>query len=243
MTIRQNSGYENEWGRNDKSRYGYGFNSDPLGYSKSYDDLSAKISRRQDRKQDYCADRSNKCNSLNNCMRPPQSNSWFDAWNLGNKGNHYSLTNKDFLPADMMMSSANLPSWLNNGALNIDSFLHRRHFDEGMIVAENERAYIITMAIPGCDRKDVSVNIREHDNNTSYLDVSWHFARQSKSNSEHLLWMGSNWGSGSRSLPIPASCDKNSIRADMKNGSLVITVPKEIRGANGRGRNKSINLY
>lgn len=253
MTMRQNSEYGNEWDRNSMSRYGYGFNRDPLGYNKSWDNSSRDFDNRSSndsttkssRKQDYCNDRSSRCNSLNH-IRPPQSNSWFDAWSLSNKGNRYSLIN-DLLPQDTMMYGGglkNLPSCLNNNTWGVDSLFQGRHLDDSMIVSENEKEYLITLAIPGCDRKDISVNIREHNDSTSYLDVSWHFAKQSRSDNERVLWMGKTWGSGSRSFPIPARCDKNSIRADMKNGSLVIAIPKERRSSGGRnGRNKSINLY
>jgi len=246
--MKQNYEHGNEWYGNgsDRSRYGYGFNPDPLGYNKSHEDYSSM--RNFHKQQNNCADnRSNKCNP--NSLNHPhslQSNSWFDSWNLGNNENRYSLT-KNLLPnhsADMTRDLQNLPSWLNSRAWNLNSFLSGHPFDDGMMISENEREYMITLAIPGCDRKDVSVNIREHDNGISYLDISWNFSRQSKSNEDHILWMGRTWGSGSRNFPIPSQCDKKSIKADMRNGSLLITMPKINRGIGGRsGRNKSINLY
>jgi HSP20 family molecular chaperone IbpA len=127
---------------------------------------------------------------------------------------------------------------------NLDPWFCSSYCGDEMMVTENEREYLVTLAIPGCDRKNVSVNIREHKGGRSFLEIAWHYKKKFGSSNENVLWMGRSWSSGQRNFPIPSSCDKSRINADMKNGSLVITMPKSERPCKNYSlaRNKPINF-
>jgi len=236
--IMKNSEFDNnyECGRHKKSCYGYGYNTDPLGYG-------CNRSSRDNDSAGRCGSHGSKCYGAKSChdmSSMSNAKSWFDAWSPQSGTSRRSMVDDIFSlngAGDLLGKGLNYMPSLFGGKSVSNSMRSLWKFDDSMMVTENDKEYLITLAVPGCEGRDVSVNVRDYDGRQSYLDISWRYSRQSKSDDHRSVWMGKAWGSGSRSLPIPEDCNKDAIRADIKNGSLVIMMPK----ARSRG-GKSINI-
>ena len=179
----------------------------------------------------------------------PVSN-WFDSWGVGHPGHRYAMIENLLSPktgADLFSKSPH--SWfgalsspwakLSEQALGTNPWAD---FGDALAVTENSKEFVVNIATPGVDKKDISINVRENKDGSAQLDVSWRRETKSKSSAENVLWLGKTWSSSSQSIPVPSECDRDAIRADMHNGSLVVTMPKITAGKSASTKVRNISL-
>ena len=89
-------------------------------------------------------------------------------------------------------------------------------------IVEDDRAITIKAELPGIDPKDVAVTI---DNNVLALKGERHLEKEVKKENYHRLER--TYGSFARSFALPAIVDSDKVKADFRNGVLIIDVPKK----------------
>ncbi len=93
-------------------------------------------------------------------------------------------------------------------------------FDPRIDIKESPKQYIITMDIPGMDKNNIEVNVKEHHliisgerNNFSEEDKKGRYFRQERS-----------FGHFVRALPLPEDVDESNIDAQYDKGVLTVTL-------------------
>jgi HSP20 family protein len=95
-------------------------------------------------------------------------------------------------------------------------------------IIENDKALTVKAELPGIEAKDVAVTI---DNNVLTLKGERHIKKEVEKENYHRMERA--YGTFARSFVLPAFVDADNIKAEFKNGLLMVTVPKK---ANARTR-------
>ena len=95
-------------------------------------------------------------------------------------------------------------------------------------IIENDKALTVKAELPGIEAKDVAVTI---DNNVLTLRGERHIKKDVEKENYHRMERA--YGTFARSFVLPAFVDAENIKAEFKNGLLMVTVPKK---ANARTR-------
>jgi HSP20 family protein len=95
-------------------------------------------------------------------------------------------------------------------------------------ILENDNALTVKAELPGIEAKDVAVTI---DNNVLTLRGERRIEKEVKTQSYHRMERA--YGTFARSIALPAFVDAEHVKAEFKNGLLMVTVPKK---ANARTR-------
>jgi HSP20 family protein len=89
-------------------------------------------------------------------------------------------------------------------------------------VIENDNALTFKAELPGIEAKDVAVTI---DNNVLTLKGERRIEKDVKKENYHRMERA--FGTFVRSFALPAFVDAENVKADFKNGVLVVTIPKK----------------
>ena len=89
-------------------------------------------------------------------------------------------------------------------------------------IIENDNALTVKAELPGIEAKDVAVTI---DNNVLTLRGERHIKREVEKENYHRKERA--YGTFARSFVLPAFVDAENIKAEFKNGLLMVTVPKK----------------
>ena len=89
-------------------------------------------------------------------------------------------------------------------------------------IVENDGVITIKAELPGIDPKDVAVTI---DNNVLTLKGERRLDKEEKKENYHRLER--RYGTFARSFALPTIVDTENVKAEFKNGVLVIDVPKK----------------
>jgi HSP20 family protein len=89
-------------------------------------------------------------------------------------------------------------------------------------IIENEKAYEISVAVPGLSKDDFKIDL-----NDNFLTISGErkFSKEKKENNLHVV--ETQYGNFSRSFSLPENVDASKITAAYTNGILEITIPKD----------------
>ena len=89
-------------------------------------------------------------------------------------------------------------------------------------IIENEKAYEISVAVPGLNKEDFKIDL-----NDNFLTISGErkFSKEKKENNLHVV--ETQYGNFSRSFSLPENVDASKITAAYTNGILEITIPKD----------------
>lgn len=90
-----------------------------------------------------------------------------------------------------------------------------------MNVSETEKGYKVTMEVPGVDEKNLEIAVS--DGNLTVKGEK-EISKEEKDNG--FITMERSYGSFFRSIPFETDIDENKIKAQIKNGVLMIEVPK-----------------
>ena len=89
-------------------------------------------------------------------------------------------------------------------------------------VAENHNALILKADLPGVEQKDIAINL---ENGTLTLKGERKFEKTEEKEGYHRIERG--FGAFARSFTLPDSVDAEHVKAEFKNGVLVVTLPKK----------------
>jgi len=90
-----------------------------------------------------------------------------------------------------------------------------------MDVSETENDYLIMMDLPGVEKKDVNVNLRN-----GILTVSGERKTSEKGDDNNRIWHETSYGAFSRSFELTSDIVEEKIKAKFTNGVLNISIPK-----------------
>ena len=85
-----------------------------------------------------------------------------------------------------------------------------------------DKAYTITVEIPGVDEKDVKLEIV---NDT--LTISGEKKQETEEKEKNYYRMERSYGSFQRMLSLPEDADQDNVKATFKNGVLTVTMPRK----------------
>ena len=90
-------------------------------------------------------------------------------------------------------------------------------------IKETDAEYDLSIATPGLDKKDFNMDVTE-----GILTISAEKEKEEKMDKKNGRFnrMEYNYSSWSRSFTLPNDCDSNKIKAEYKNGELMISIPK-----------------
>ncbi len=104
----------------------------------------------------------------------------------------------------------------------LDRGLFDREFSPAMDVVENEDSFMVTVDLPGIKQDDLDITVA---NNVLTVKGEKKDEREEK---QGKVYRKETWeGTFQRTLSLPAGVDPAKIEADMKDGVLHITLPKQ----------------
>jgi HSP20 family protein len=89
-------------------------------------------------------------------------------------------------------------------------------------IREDEKNYILDLAIPGMDKKDLKIDMNE-----DVLTISSESRNETEENKDGYKRKEFSYSSFCRSFYIPENVNKDKIEATYKDGILNVTLPKE----------------
>jgi HSP20 family protein len=89
-------------------------------------------------------------------------------------------------------------------------------------IREDEKSYLLDLAVPGIDKKDLKIDINE-----DVLTVSSETKNESEENNEGFQRREFSYSSFCRSFYIPENVNRDKIDAKYKDGVLTIGLPKQ----------------
>ena len=89
-------------------------------------------------------------------------------------------------------------------------------------VTENEDAFNLELSVPGYDKKDILINL---ENNI--LTISSELEQKEANENTNYTMREFTQASFKRSFTLPKSVNSDKIKAEYKNGLLVLTLPKK----------------
>jgi len=90
-----------------------------------------------------------------------------------------------------------------------------------MNAQELEKEYILTYSLPGFEKKDITVSMKDH-----VLTVKAEREEQKADENTKYLYREIGHGSYQRSVELPENVDTEKIAAEYKNGMLHLSIPK-----------------
>ncbi len=98
---------------------------------------------------------------------------------------------------------------------------NRKAFKPAVNIREDNRNFMLDLAIPGMDKKDIRIDLNE-----DVLTISSETRNESEESSNGYKRREFTCSSFCRSFQVPENVDKNKIEASYKDGILNITLPK-----------------
>jgi len=89
-------------------------------------------------------------------------------------------------------------------------------------IAENEKAYEIHVALPGMNKEDFNIDLKDN-----YLTISGERKFKEEKKDKNFYSIETQYGTFSRSFSLPENVDASKITASYVNGILEVTVPKD----------------
>lgn len=89
-------------------------------------------------------------------------------------------------------------------------------------VTETEKAYEVSVELPGIDEKDVELTLAD-----GVLTLKGEKKVDSERKEKGRVHIERSFGSFQRSLSLPADADEEKVEAAFKNGVLTVTLPKK----------------
>jgi HSP20 family protein len=89
-------------------------------------------------------------------------------------------------------------------------------------IREDEKNYVLDLAIPGMDKKDLKIDMNE-----DVLTISSESNNETEQSKDGYKRKEFSYSSFCRSFYIPENVNKDKIEANYKDGILSITLPKE----------------
>ena len=101
-------------------------------------------------------------------------------------------------------------------------FTNRTDSMPAVNIREDEKNYVLELAIPGSDKKDLKIDVNE-----DILTVSSEIKKETEDNKDGYKRKEFSYSSFCRSFFIPENVNRENIDANYKDGVLAIALPKQ----------------
>ena len=91
-------------------------------------------------------------------------------------------------------------------------------------IIENERAFEVQLAVPGMNKEDFKIDLKEN-----HLVVSGERKFTAKTDEKHFRSIETQYGAFSREFVLPENVDTGKIEAKYSDGILELVIPKDER--------------
>lgn len=98
----------------------------------------------------------------------------------------------------------------------------RTSSEPALNIKENEKSYVLELAVPGIDRKDLKIDI-----NDDVLTISSEIKNEKEENRDGYRRKEFSYCSFSKSFYIPENANMEKIEASYKDGVLTVGIPKQ----------------
>jgi HSP20 family protein len=88
-------------------------------------------------------------------------------------------------------------------------------------VKEDNDKYTVTVEVPGIDKKDLKIKIKENS-----LLVEGEKKEENKEEGESYLRVERSYGTFRRTFSFASDLDEKKVNAEFKDGTLIVTLPK-----------------
>ena len=95
------------------------------------------------------------------------------------------------------------------------------HWAPSVDIRETDDALLVQAELPGIDKKDVKLEVRE-----GVMTLSGERRYEKDVEEENVHRIERSYGSFTRSFSLPANIDSEHVQADMKDGVLSVRLPK-----------------
>ena len=129
-------------------------------------------------------------------------NAWREMSTMENRINR--MFNEPFWPAGRLDDDTNMGMW--NPAVDL---------------YEKDDHFVIKAELPGVDKKDISIDLKDR-----VLTLSGERSNENEVKEENFYRRERSYGKFQRSFTLPADVDADKIKAEFKDGLLMIEVPK-----------------
>jgi HSP20 family protein len=102
-------------------------------------------------------------------------------------------------------------------------------------ISENEKSYVLELAVPGINKKDLRIDINE-----DVLTISSEMKNEKEEDKEGYKRKEFSYSSFCRSFNIPEDANREKIEANYKDGVLIVGIPKQAEAKNKITRQISI---
>jgi HSP20 family protein len=113
-----------------------------------------------------------------------------------------------------------VPSFFDNDFLPV--MPNRNSSMPAVNIREDEKNYILDFAIPGIDKKDLKIDMKDE-----VLTISHENKSESEKNEDGYRRKEFSYSAFSRSFYIPENVNRDKIEANYKDGVLTVSLPKE----------------
>jgi HSP20 family protein len=123
-----------------------------------------------------------------------------------------------------MITSRSFKPYLWSGLFD-DDFLpvfSQRNNTVAVNIREDDKKFVIDLAVPGIDKKDLKIEINE-----DIISVSSENKNEKEETHDGFKRKEFSYSSFCRSFYLPENVDKNTIEANYKDGVLSVVLPKE----------------
>jgi len=113
---------------------------------------------------------------------------------------------------------------------------HRNGLKPAVNIREDEKNYILDLAIPGIDKKDLKI-----DMNDDVLTISSEKKTENEQETDGYKRREFSYSSFCRSFYIPENVNRDMIAANYKDGILSVTLPKQEEEKNKKAKEITIS--
>lgn len=89
-------------------------------------------------------------------------------------------------------------------------------------ISENDKEYLVKAELPGVKKEDIKISLQE-----GMLTISGERKLEDEQKDENQIRIERFYGSFSRSFALPENVDGNNVRAESKDGLLLVHIPKK----------------
>jgi HSP20 family protein len=115
-------------------------------------------------------------------------------------------------------------------------FSNRTNQMPAVNIKEDDKNYVLDLAIPGIDKKDLKIDMNE-----DVLTISSEAKSESEENKDGYKRKEFSYSAFSRSFYIPENVNREKIEANYKDGVLSVSLPKQEEDKNKITRNIEIS--
>ncbi len=124
-----------------------------------------------------------------------------------------TITKRSFRPFYM-------PDIFNDGFFS--GFADKTNSMPAVNIRENEKSYLLDLAIPGIDKKDLKIDINE-----DVLTISSETKNETEESNDGYRRKEFSYSSFCRNFYIPENVNRDKIEANYKDGVLAVSLPKQ----------------